>query len=172
MRLVVENGQGLSDATSYIGERDAIDYLPSNVIAQWNEMSIDDRVDRLVTASQFIDASFKWAGTQTHFEQGLSFPRKGIIYQGHIVSENVIPKAIKRACVLALLHIIHDGIDIFRSSAEAQVKKEKLAVMETEYFERKSNDGAPTLYDDINNILRGFYTKPLSGVITAEVLRR
>ena len=172
MTLVLETGQGLPDANSYISNQDAINHLPSSNLDVWNGLSDDERIDRLVIASQFIDSSFEWVGMRKTFEQGLSWPRVNVMYQGHIVPDNIVPQQIKRASIMALLLIHEFGIEFFRSTGEASIKREKLAVLETEYFEPGMYAIYESRFGDINNMLRGFYTAQItSGVLTADVIR-
>jgi len=172
MILVVETGAGLPDANSYISNNDAIGALPSAVVKEWNLLDADERVDRLVAASQFIDRTFIWIGKQKTFTQGLAWPREGVIYQGHPVPDDIVPKAIGRACIMALLLIHEQGIEVFQSTGEAMIKKEKFAVMETEYFAPGYYAEFKSKYEDMNNLLRGFYTAPTGGnLVIAEVLR-
>jgi len=173
MWLVVEEGQGLSEASSYISENDAIKYLPSTVMEEWNTMQLDERIDKLIIASQFIDRSFKWVGTQKTFEQGLSWPRIGAMYQGHAVPDNMIPQQVKRACIMALLLVHEYGVELFRSTGELAVKSEKIGPIAMSYFEPgKSMLYYESTYEDINNTLRGLYLRSSGNVISVPVVRR
>jgi hypothetical protein len=171
MQLVVETGEGLVDANSYIDLTDIEKYMPSTVLAQWQELSVDEQIDRMVTASLFIDFSFNWIGRQKTFEQGLSWPRINVFFQKQEVPDHYIPLRIKRACVMAADLIMRFGLGVFLETGEAQVKKEKLGPMETEYFEALKIDSTnSSQFADINNTLRGLFYKP-GNVITVEVLR-
>jgi len=173
MNLVVETGLGLPNANSYIDESDALAGLPSSFMEEWIALTQDERNDRLIIASQFIDTAYQWVGTQKTLEQGLAWPRVGVMYQGHEVPDNIVPRAIKRASVMALILVLTQGIDVFRSTGELLVKKEKLAVMETEYFEPGKLESYGSGFEDIDNLLKGFYVVQTTGggVVTAEVLR-
>jgi len=174
MLLVVENGQGLSDANSYIEKADVEKYLPSLMYTKFNELTEEEQTDGMVTASMFINYSFNWLGKQKTLEQGLSFPRINLFFQGHKIPDDYIPIQIKKACVMALNLIMQFGMNFFQETGEAQVKKEKLGSIETEYFEAlKANYLCSSEYLDINNMLRGlFSTGRGNEVYTAEVLRR
>jgi hypothetical protein len=172
MRLVVETGKGLPDANSYIDLTDVEKYLTSNVLAEWDELSEDEQIDRLIIASLFIDFSFKWIGQQKTLEQGLSWPRVNVFFQGHKVPDDYIPKQIKRAVVMVISLIMEFGLGVLQETNEVQVKKEKIGPFETEYFEALNIEFAnSSQYTDINNMLRGFFVRT-GGVLTAGVLRR
>ena len=172
MHIVVETGQGLPDANSYIRDEDALRHLPSYYIDDWMGMDTDDRADRLIAASQFVDVSFQWVGKRKTLDQGLAWPRTGVVYQGHEVSRDMVPRAIVRACIMALVTVVTEGFDVFRSTGEHAVKREQLAVMSMEYFAPAEKAGYKSAYDDINNLLKGFYlTGQKGGVIVSQVLR-
>ena len=171
MTLILETGSGNHNSNSYIDETLVEEFATSSFKEKWEELSTDNQVDLMIVASLFINDSFEWAGKQKTLEQGLAFPRVGISYQGFDIPDDVVPRQVVRACVMALGLLLEKGESVFRSTGEAEVKKEKLAVMETEYFSRMIDENA-TAFDDINNILRGFYSQmQKGGVISAQVLR-
>jgi len=174
MQLIVETGEGLLYANSYINSADIEKYMLSNVMVKWNELSADEQIDRLIIASLFIDYSFDWIGQRKTLEQGMNWPRINVTFQGHTISDNYIPLQIKKACIMAVNLVMEFGIDFLQEKGEAQIKKEKLGIIETEYFEMlKSQSEFNSQFADINNMLRGFYKKSCTGgMVTAEVLRK
>lgn len=173
MRLVVERGTGRNNANSYIDTADVGEYLPSAMYKKFSELSADEQIDCIVTASLFIDYAFNWKGQQKTLEQGLNWPRVNAFFQGHNVPDDFIPLQIKKASAMAVSLILKFGLSVFQKTNEAQVKKEKLGQLETEYFETIKKSGLyNSEYSDINNILRGLFIEPSNGVSTAEVLRK
>ena len=172
MELTVETGKGLPGANSYISLAEALKNLPSAYIAEWNGLTPDERVDRLAAASLFIDTAFNWAGKQKTLEQGLSWPRTGVVFQGHAIDPDTVPRPLKRAVVAALVIIKENGPGVFISTGRPQVKREKMAVFETEYFEPGLKAGYKSAYEDINMLLKGLYAAPgKGGVISGDVIR-
>ena len=172
MRLIIETGTGFPDANSYIGITDVNLFLPSAVLEKWNDLSEDEKIDRLLIASLFIDSSFNWKGIQKKLEQGMNWPRTDVYFQGHKLPDDYIPNRLKKAVGMALNLIMDFGLGVFQQIGDVQVKREKLGQLETEYFESlKTNAENGTAYGDINNILRGLYCQPGS-VMTAEVIRK
>ena len=172
MILVIETGQGLADANSYIDIADVEKYLPSSTMTKFNELSLEERIDRIIIASLFIDTSFNWIGRQKTLEQGLCWPRVNAWYQGYKIPDDFIPTQIKKAVIMALELLMEFGLGVFQQSGDAQIKKEKLGPMETEYFEAlKVEYINSSSYSAINNILRCFYFRPGS-VMAAEVERK
>jgi hypothetical protein len=170
MRLVVETGEGIPDANSYVDFTDVENYAPSAVLAEWDALSEDEKTDRVIIASLFIDVSFTWSGRRKTFIQGLSWPRVNVFFQGHPVPDACIPAQIKRACVMAVMLVMEFGVGVFQETGETPVKKETLGPIETEYF-GSLKALYESQYSDINNTLRGFFTKP-GGIMTAEVVRK
>jgi hypothetical protein len=171
MQLVIETGEALADANSYIDPADVEKYLPSTVLAQWQGLSEGEQIDRLITASLFIDSSFNWIGLRKTLPQGLNWPRINVFFQKHKIQDNYIPLQIKKACVMAAGLTMRSGLTVFQDTGTARVKKEKLGPMETEYFEALHADfSSGSQFTDINNTLRGLFYKS-GNVMTAEVLR-
>jgi len=171
MRLIVETGAGIPESNSYINYDDIEKYLISSNLETYENLTADEKIDRMVIASLFIDTSFNWIGRQKTIEQGLTWPRVNVIYQNISVQDSVIPVQIKKACVMALQMILDYGIGIFQDSDGAEIKKEKLGPLETEYFESLKIESAnSSRYSGINNLLKGFYIKPNGNMITAGIL--
>jgi len=172
MKVVLETGQGISCANSYIQEGDVKTFLPSTNRGDWNKLSQDEKNDHLVIATRFIDSSFNWIGRATTTEQALAWPRSNVLRGSGFIPCDVIPRQVKQACVLAIEKMLTNGIAVFQSDGSAAIKREKFAVMQTEYFApNKSVAGFESDYTDINNLLRGLYVRANGKGLTAEVLR-
>ena len=172
MLLTVETGRGLSDANSYIDLTDAEFHMPSIMYEKWVGLSKAEQIDRLVIASLFVDGAFDWVGTRKTHEQGMNWPRLDVWMQKHMMPSDCVPTQVKRACVMAIGLIMDCGLNVFRETGEAQVRKEKLGPLEKEYFEAlKTEFTSGSRYSDINNALRGLYRTP-GGVMAAEVVRQ
>jgi hypothetical protein len=175
MNVIYEDGQGVPNANSYILEADIEMFLPSVNVTDWDKLSADEKNDHLIIATRFIDTSFTWVGRQKTVEQGLSWPRTNVFRDGIQIPDDSIPKQVKQACVMAVAVLLNDGFEAVISSGGVPVKKEKLAVIETEYFSpANSTYGYKSDYTDINNVLRGFYIIDSGNggnVIAAEVKR-
>ena len=173
MQLNVETGNGLHNSNSYIDFIDIDEYLSSSVLEKWNALTDDEKIDRMITASSFIDYSFNWIGQQKTLEQGLCWPRINVLFQNHLMPDNYVPNRIKRACVMALVLIIEHGLFVFQETGESEVKKEKIGPMETEYFESlKTHSINNSQYSDINNMLRGLFNTPQKSSIISVPLER
>ena len=171
MTLIIEDGQGLPDANSYIDELDAVNFLPSFHMEDWRKMKTKEKFDRLILASRFIDTAFRWVGTQKTLEQGLQWPRENVRFQNHGISSDTVPKVIKRASLMALVIISEQGMEVFQLNTGVQIKKEKMAVMEIEFFQQTENKECKSEYDAINNLLKGLYVDRRCNVVSVPVER-
>jgi hypothetical protein len=105
MQFVVEDGTGLTDATSYVSVAEADDYLSlmSQNSTAWLALSQQDKESYLMLAAKIMDASIKFVGNRAHANSGLRWPRFYAKDCDKIQYEkNEIPQAIKDVnCLIA-----------------------------------------------------------------------
>lgn len=141
MALVVEDGTGLANATSFVSRAEYIAFAAARGVAIADEDPADveliKAVDYLLTKC--------WRGDATNGSQGLPFPRRVENFDGTLAfPDNEVPAGIKRGQLFAAL-AVHDGIDLSPVSAGgAAIKREKIGPIETEYDTAMTYD-APTL---------------------------
>lgn len=99
MSIVVEDGTGLPNATSYVDVDYAVAYA-----AQYNKEFDADDDNSLAVASQSLDLIYGklYRGTQLTPEQGLRFPRTSFI-DGNGFSRDGIPVELMKATVEAAI---------------------------------------------------------------------
>lgn len=98
--FVVEDGTGLSNATSYVSVADADDILVVNIhnTATWDALSDTDKGYLLSWASRFLDAHTRWKGYKTVETSALRWPRTGVVDRDNIlIDSDVIPYQLKNA---------------------------------------------------------------------------
>ena len=79
MIFVVENGTGMSDATSLVDVDWADAHLEASGFApNWTNHDVSKKEGLLMTSTRIIGSSFNWSGTLSNMEQSLSFPRKNL----------------------------------------------------------------------------------------------
>ena len=103
----------------------------------WAALSEPDKAMRLVAATDYIDSQFQYSGKKTDAEQVREFPRNG---------KAEVPQAVKKAVFELALQ------SDLTANPEQSVKKEKVAVLEVEYFE--ADDAQRFAY--IYNLLKPF----------------
>lgn len=144
--MTVEDGTGLSTAQSYVSVADADTYHTAHGNTTWTGVDALKEA-ALVRATQALDARYSWQGFRLVETQALDWPRYDAYdVDGYYLSG--VPQGIKDAlCELALLELVTPGE--LTESVEVSVKREKVGVLETEYFERPT-----TSYPAVDNALR------------------
>ena len=125
------------DSYVTIAEADAYHAIRPNANA-WAALTEPEKEQRLVAASDYLDSQYIFNGKKTDPNQPREFPRNGA---------TEIPTAIKKAVFELALQ------DSLTSNPSADVKKEKVDVLEVEYFQ--SDDGA-IRFGYIDGLLRPF----------------
>lgn len=141
MALVVEDGTGLANATSFVSRADYITFAAARGVTIADEDAADveliKAVDYLLTKC--------WNGQPTVATQALPFPRTVYNFDRTLAFPNdEVPAGIIRGQLFAAL-AVHDGINLSPVSAGgAAIKREKIGPIETEYETSMTYD-APTL---------------------------
>ena len=95
MSLEIETGTGNASADSYVTRQEFLDYC----LAQYAQVVDDDTIadTSLRRAASYMD-SLTWKGTKTNGRnQGLAFPRSGVVCDGDTISDDEIPREVKAA---------------------------------------------------------------------------
>lgn len=127
MALVLENGQGLSNAESYV-DVDYVDaYFLKRGINEW--ASLTNREQLIIRAMDYIENNYTYQGTKLVSTQALQFPRL-------INGETVYPIALKNAvCELALKSNEEDLL----ADTDKITIREKVGTLEVEYDPNQDN---------------------------------
>lgn len=180
MAFIVETGEGLQDATSYVTIEFANHYHNTYGNSDWPQHADDASEEEiaadhalksvaLIRATKAVDTLYgprfkSWPFTQ---EQNLEFPRAAFYLNARqICNSNEIPKALKEAvCEIALKDLMQE--DIFPDE-ENSIKKKKVELdaikTETEYFSplKESFTGFTNIERQLKPVL-----KSEEGVITS-----
>ena len=158
MALIVETGAIIAGADSYVSVTDCDTYHSARGNSAW---SGTDAVKEyaLRKAVAYLDGHYRnrLKGVMVDpINQLLAWPRYDVVIDGVILASDTIPQKLKDAqCELALIALSAD----LAPSVSAGIKREKIDVLETEYFA-----GAPagtTVYTAVNNLLADLL-KPLN----------
>lgn len=134
MALIIEDGTGKPDASSYVTAQQARAYA----LSRGTELSDDDtQVEQLlVRAMDYLEAQrTKYQGVKTYPGlQALQWPRSGVILDcSYQLPDNIIPVELKNAQMQLALESFN-GLVLLPSSDGRVVKREKVDVIETEYM--------------------------------------
>ena len=100
MPLIVENGEGLPNADSYISVADADAYFASRGITLWETMQEVEKEQALRRATDYMERVYgaRWTGQIVKVEQALSWPRTGVVYRSWTIRSDIVPAAVVHAC--------------------------------------------------------------------------
>lgn len=130
MALVVEDGTGLANATSFVARADYITFAASRGVT----IADDEAADvELVKAMDFL-LTRCYRGDPVKGDQALPFPRRAENFDGTLAfPDDSVPAGMARGQMFAAL-AVHDGINLTPVSAGgAAIKREKVGPIETEY---------------------------------------
>ena len=163
MSLVVETGQIISGAESYVSAADATTYHTNRGNTAWTGTDAVKEA-ALRKAAAYLDGHYRnrWKGCRVQtLIQPLEWPRESVVVQGgYTFPSNSIPQRLKDAqCELALRALSGD----LATDAASNVKREKIDVIETEYFAGTTNQVVYTAVEQLisdylknsNDLIRG-----------------
>lgn len=134
MALIIEDGTGKADATSYVTADEARAYAAARGVT----LDADDAVVEplLVQAMDYLE-SMSYKGHRTFpAVQALSWPRTCVVIDGAklpVSGTGSIPRQLK-AAQMQLSIEASTGIDLMPTTDGRVVKREKVDVIETEYM--------------------------------------
>jgi hypothetical protein len=173
MSLIVENGQGLANAESYISVADADTYHSNRGNASWASLTTTVKEQLLRKATDYMEQVYRldFLGYRHTEEQALSFPRDEVqrrdytyLNQFSFYPNDTVPVELQQACASLALKTV--GLDLAPDIARI-TKREKVAALEIEYDSTKP---AYVKYRSIDNLLAPFLNST-SGT-GREVVRR
>lgn len=135
MAIVVENGTGLPNAQSYAAVASADTYFTAHLHpGDWLTLEPTRKEAALIMATQRLDATVTWKGTRLKGDQALGWPREGVtLADGTPVLSSVVPARVAYATFELAKWLV--GGDRDAATTTAAVKREKVDVLEVEYFE-------------------------------------
>lgn len=158
MSLVVEDGEGLEDAESYLSVADADAYFTRRGNSAWTGTeSVKEAA--LIKATQYLDYSYSWKGTIFSTEQALNWPRTGVQDNQGRDLDNSVPQKLKDATAeLALVSLSSELLS--NTDNSNYIKREKVEGLEVEY-----KDSAPSSiqYLSVDRMLSGLYASKFGG---------
>lgn len=165
MSIIVEDGTGLTTATSYVSVADADAYHLARLHASWAAKSLADKEAALIRATAALDLLTRWKGFKYSSAQALAWPRcrdqasawPGTSHEGPRSSvidddgyaiDGVPKNVVSATCEAALLEIVEPGV--LTPSVEGRIIREG----GTSYEYNAGASGVPT-YTVIEGLLKG-----------------
>jgi len=154
--FIVEDGTGIKDANAYVDPGFVENYFHSDRLAQFTALSADEKIAAIITGSQLVDISYEWKGTRSTIEQGLSWPRDDVDFDGHEVIG--IPAAVKKAtCEAVWIAMTEESL--YSTEGDKEVASERIegAVAITYVNPKDRVKENITRFEVLDRILRGLY---------------
>ena len=131
MALVVETGDALSTAESYISVADADARATALGSTAWTGTDAAKEA-ALRRATAFMEQRYasRWRGTRVLREQALSWPRYGASAHGFDLPSTTVPGAIANACADLAARALTETLNADQSRG---VLRKKIGPIETEY---------------------------------------
>lgn len=151
--LIPQDNNGVIDANTYATEQELASYVAARGIVLTNEPS-----SLLLKAIDVIDAK-QYKSDKTNLSQQTEFPRLGV----------GIPAGIKKAQIL--LAVAADTNDLLSATTEQVAKREKVDVIEVEYFEAKDALNGSPLLTLVNELLAPYLASTKQWAANVRVYR-
>lgn len=151
MTLIVESGQSLPTAESYVSVSECDTYWSKhNSPSEWTSATEAAKESALRYATLYIDDNVSWYSCRLTDTQALEWPRDAFTTpSGREIAEGTIPQKVKDAvCELALQNII----EAFNDASGEGIKSERLGDAATTY----SGNGSKKNFTFIKTSLKDY----------------
>jgi hypothetical protein len=156
LQFVVEDGTGLSNATSYVAEADADQYFdnrPNHAsISYWSAASSAEKQGALVEATAYLDSHYIWAsGVKTAKANALDWPRLGAYdAEGYEILTTEIPQRLQDACCELAIRILAG--ETLMGDTSPLLDSAQIGPLSVDFA---SGSPQTTSYTWVNELLRG-----------------
>ena len=174
MAIAIDATVGGGSANSFTTLAEANTFMTARLNASsWEtDASDDDKNRALVEATRFLSA-LRWQGTTVDTTQALTWPRQWVTDPDNptldYFSTTAIPERVKDATMELAFQFIKQGTtDVAAQDGKDNVKRQKVDVLEVEYFEHGQTTGVaryPRVYNWLLPLLES------SGALTAPLVR-
>lgn len=150
--LEVEEGEGLSTATSYASVAFADDYMQANIQnTAWAEQDTETKQNLLMWASRYLDQRAVWNGKRAKATSGLRWPRIGVHDRdGTLIEQDEIPQQLQEAVVEMARYLLVSDRALERG--QDGLKRLKVDVIEIEFDKNYRQAEIP---NEIHHLLMG-----------------
>lgn len=131
MTLIVETGDGLANADSYISVADADARHAALGNSGWTGADAV-KESALRRATEYLEQAYssRWKGTRLMRAQALSWPRYGVEADGYALPSSTVPAGIANVCADLALQALSGPLN---PNLERGIVREKVGPLETEY---------------------------------------
>lgn len=156
MAITIVATAGAADANSFVTLAEANTQIEGRLNAStWETDATDDQKNRaLAEATRYLSAFAHWIGKRADDTQALAWPRQlatnpdspSFVYFG----TDEVPDRVKRGTIELAFQFIKSGTsDVAALPSTSEVKRKKVDVLETEYFDRSARPQGLALYPSV-----------------------
>jgi hypothetical protein len=158
--LIVETGEGLTNAESYVSVADAQAFASSRGLTiPSDESEVEILLRR---ATDYIDAREPYfQGSRVSAGQALAFPRSGVVINGFALDDDALPQTLKNAACQLCADFVDNNPDVIGEGRE--VIQETVGPISTTYAATGRDALLPVFVkaDKYLLALTNFSTRPL-----------
>jgi hypothetical protein len=166
--LVVENGEGLATANSYVSLSEVQTYM-ANTLVESSKTDDELKAD-IIKACNYLEINAsKFQGRIKTLEQALSWPRTGVKIQGLDLPDTSIPMNLKKAQISVFLAILDGFNPTPNINVSEMIIKDKTDVLETTYA-NPVDAGYQTILTEADGFLQPLYS-PFGGGLAFKTVR-
>jgi hypothetical protein len=158
--IILEDGSGVSGSNAYVDSNFIEHYFRGKTFAAWNTVDAQEQEDFIVLASEYVDAAFNWKGLRKTPDQGLGWPRTGVVLDGF--ETEGVPGAVRKA-VCEAVRFSMEGESLYSAEAGKEIASASSDGISIHYAK---DEKAVTRFEIINRLLRGLYKLETSRVAT------
>ena len=165
MALIVENGNGLPNATAYVSiafvDTYATEFAQPADKVIWDGKSTTEKELGIRQATDFIDARYLslWKGVRSKQTQALDWPRFNVIDRdGYVVPDTSLPLNLEKATAEMAIKAVEQTLIVDNTSGGSiKRKKEKVGPLERDItYGGSASNTSQTKYDFVRRLLRDY----------------
>jgi hypothetical protein len=160
MALIIENGNQIPNANSYVSDVEYTDYATAKglTVAATPELR---EVDLLAGIDYILSREPSLQGNRVSATQSMTYPRTGVYLHTFLLANDAIPTTLKNAQMEAAAYSTSGAL--LSNSVMSNTQKEKLDTLEVTYFKggqkfnvnlQRVNAHLQPLMKDINKLVR------------------
>lgn len=132
MALVIEDGTNVSGANSFVTAAQFATWAGDRGYAVPSTPTVEQNAVRAMDFIKSVETDF--GGERLYDDQALPFPRTGQYIYDVLVPDGTIPPEV-RDLQFVVIKALNDGIDLFPTSSERALKRQKTGPLEKEWFD-------------------------------------
>lgn len=165
MALIVESGEGMATANSYVSVQEADDYIALNFPEddKWESLTTEQKEVQLIRATRFLDTMVRWASFIKDNHQSLAWPREQFKdYEGRIIPDNTVPTLIKDAQI----ELVYESLSNTLTTEAIKLQSEKFGDTTDSYASPVTVGGSELVRNIIKNLTFAGYARSRATVVT------